>query len=252
MKKSLAALIVLLLCVAALNGCTGKNDVLRVGTEATFPPFESQDENGEFIGFDMDIIAYIAADNGWEYEIVNIAFDTLVDSLEGGGLDIVIAAMTIDDDRSQRIDFSNPYYDASQIIVVREDDTREFSMDDIAALGLKIAVQMGTTGASEAQKLLGTEEIHNLYEYKRANEVFLELTSGRVDLVIIDQPVAKKYIQQMGGMKIYGEPFTEEKFGIAVQKGKTEMLKKINASLKKLVSSGEYQVLYDKWFEADE
>lgn len=85
MKKSLAALIVLLLCVAALNGCTGKNDVLRVGTEATFPPFESQDENGEFIGFDMDIIAYIAADNGWEYEIVNIAFDTLVDSLEGGG-----------------------------------------------------------------------------------------------------------------------------------------------------------------------
>lgn len=252
MKKCFSALILLLACAAALTGCTGKSDVLKVGTEATFPPFESQAENGEYIGFDMDIMAYIAADNGWEYEIVNIAFDTLVDSLECGELDIVIAAMTIDEKRSQRIDFSNSYYDASQIMVIREDETRDFDMNDIAALDLKIAVQMGTTGASEAQKLLGSEKIHNLYEYKRAKEVFAELTSGRVDLVIIDQPVAKKYIQEIGSMKTYGEPFTDERFGIAVQKGETEMLNKINASLEKLVASGEYQTLYDKWFEADE
>lgn len=251
-KKCFSALILLLACAAALTGCTGKSDVLKVGTEATFPPFESQAENGEYIGFDMDIMAYIAADNGWEYEIVNIAFDTLVDSLECGELDIVIAAMTIDEKRSQRIDFSNSYYDASQIMVIREDETRDFDMNDIAALDLKIAVQMGTTGASEAQKLLGSEKIHNLYEYKRAKEVFAELTSGRVDLVIIDQPVAKKYIQEIGSMKTYGEPFTDERFGIAVQKGETEMLNKINASLEKLVASGEYQTLYDKWFEADE
>ena len=98
----------------------------------------------------------------------------------------------MDDERAQRVDFSNPYYDASQIIVVREDETREFSLDDIAAMDLKIAVQMGTTSAEEAQGILG-DKIHNLYEYKRANEVFTELLSGRVDLAIIDQPVAQKH-----------------------------------------------------------
>jgi polar amino acid transport system substrate-binding protein len=237
-----------MLCLIAISACAGKQKVLKVGTEATFPPFESQDEDGNYIGFDMDVIAYIAEDNGWEYEIVNIAFDTLIDKLEKGDLDIVIAAMTIDDERAQRVDFSNPYYDASQIIVVREDETREFSLDDIAAMDLKIAVQMGTTGAEEAQGILG-DKIHNLYEYKRANEVFTELLSGRVDLAIIDQPVAQKYISEMGGMKIHGAPFTEEKFGIAMQKGNKDMVDKINASLEKLVSSGEYQALYAKWFD---
>lgn len=249
MKKNIAVLATLLLCLIAVSGCAGKTDVLKVGTEATFPPFESLDENGNYIGFDMDVIAYVAEDNGWEYEIVNIAFDTLIDQLENDNLDIVIAAMTIDADRSQRADFSIPYYDASQIIVVREDNERDFSMEEIASLDLKIAVQMGTTGADEALALLGDDKIHNLYEYKRANEVFLELASGRVDLAIIDQPVAQKYIQEMGGIKFHGDPFTEEKFGIAVQKGDKEMLDKINASLEKLVSSGEYQILYDKWFD---
>ncbi len=249
MKKSIAVFAVLFLCLITISGCAEEKEVLTVGTEATFAPFESQDENGTYIGFDMDVIAYIAEDNGWDYEIVNIAFDTLIDKLEGGDLDIVIAAMTIDDERSQRADFSNPYYDASQIIVVREEETREYSMDDIASLDLKVAVQMGTTGAEEAQKILGSDKIHNLYEYKRANEVFLELASGRVDLAIIDQPVAQKYIGEMGGMKIHGSPFTEEKFGIAVQKGEKEKLDKINASLEKMVSSGEYQTLYDKWFD---
>lgn len=248
MKKRMALLAVLL-CLVTVSACAGEKEVLRVGTEATFPPFESQDENGNYIGFDMDVIAYIAEDNGWEYEIVNIAFDTLIDKLESGDLDIVIAAMTIDADRSQRADFSNPYYDASQIIVVREDENRDFDMDDIAAMDLKIAVQMGTTGADEALGILGEENIHNLYEFKRANEVFTELLSGRVDLAIIDQPVAQKYINEMGGMKIHGTPFTEEKFGIAVPKGKKEMLDKINASLEKMVSSGEYQALIEKWFD---
>lgn len=249
MKKRVVLLAVLMLCLLTISACAGEKEVLKVGTEATFPPFESQDEDGNYIGFDMDVIAFIAEDNGWEYEIVNIAFDTLIDKLEKGDLDIVIAAMTIDDERVQRVDFSNPYYDASQIIIVREEEAREFGLDDIAAMDLKIAVQMGTTGAEEAQGILGDDKIHNLYEFKRANEVFTELLSGRLDLAIIDQPVAQKYIAEMGGMKIHGAPFTEEKFGIAVQKGNKDMVDKINASLEKLVSSGEYQALYEKWFD---
>lgn len=253
LAKGLALFSVILLVLAALPACTndggGHGDVLRVGTEATFPPFESRDDDDNFIGFDIDIINYIAEDNGWEIEIVDIDFTLLVDSLASGHLDIVIAAMTIDEDRSKKVLFSDPYYDASQIIVVRDDETREFDLEDIADMNLVVGVQMGTTGAMEADNILGEEKINNLKEYRRANEAFLELKNGRVDLVIIDEPVAKKYIQQMGGMKLHGDRFTDEKFGIAVQLGNTELMDKINASLAKLVSSGEYDVLYDKWFE---
>lgn len=249
MKKGIIVLAVLLLTLAALSGCTpGKGKVLKVGTEATFPPFEGTDDDENIVGFDIDLIKAIADDNNWEIEVVHLPFDSLVESLETDKLDIVIAAMTIDEDRSKRVLFSTPYFDASQVMVIRDDDNRNFGTEDIVDLGLNVAVQMGTTGSYEGEDIFGAEDHPNLKQYKRVNEAFMDLKNGRVDLVIIDEPVAKNYMAHLGGLKILGEPFTNEQYGIAVKKNNTDMMEKINASLKKFMDGTKYDEIFAKWF----
>jgi len=249
MAKGLALVGVMLLVLSALAGCGGGKDVLRVGTEATFPPFETTDEDDNIVGFDIDLIKAIAEDNGWEIEVVHLPFDSLIESLATDKLDIVIAAMTIDPERAEKVLFSNPYFDAYQCIVVRDDDTRNITVDNIADQDLVIAVQMGTTGSYEAEAIYGDMDHRNIKQYKRVNEAFMELKNGRVDLVIIDKPVAENYISHLGGMKILGDPFTNEQYGIAVQKSEKAMMDKINASLKKLMDNGEYDKIFEEWFE---
>lgn len=250
MAKGFALLGVMLVVLATVAGCTGgKGDVLRVGTEATFAPFETTDADDNIVGFDIDLIAAIAQDNGWEIEVVHMPFDSLAESLATDRLDIVIAAMTIDEERAEKVLFSDPYFDAYQCIVVRDDDPRDITVGNIAEQELIIAVQMGTTGSFEAEEIYGDINHSNIKQYKRVNEAFMELKNSRVDLVIIDKPVAENYLQQLGGMKILGDPFTNEQYGIAVQKSETAMMDKINASLKKLIDNGEYDRIFDKWFE---
>lgn len=250
MKRSIVLLTVLLLCVAAFSGCikSGDKKVLKVGTEATFPPFETTDDNENIVGFDVDLIKAIAEDNDWEIEMVHLPFDSLIESLQTDKLDIVIAAMTIDEDRSEKVLFSTPYFDASQVLVIREDEERDFGIDDIVDQNLLVAVQMGTTGSYEGEDIFGSEDHPNLKQYKRVNEAFMDLKNGRVDLVIIDEPVAKNYIAHLGGMKILGEPFTNEQYGIAVKKTNTDMMDKINASLDKIKDSGKYDEIFETWF----
>jgi polar amino acid transport system substrate-binding protein len=251
-KRGFVILAVLLLCVAALSGCVGTQPggkkVLKVGTEATFPPFETTDDDENIIGFDIDLIKAIAADNDWELEVVHLPFDSLIESLQTDKLDIVIAAMTIDEERSEKVLFSKPYFDASQVLVIREDEDRNFGIEDIVDQDLIVAVQMGTTGSYEGEDIFGAEDHPNLKQYKRVNEAFMDLKNGRVDLVIIDEPVAKNYMAHLGGMKILGEPFTNEQYGIAVKKTNTDMMAKINASLQKMMDSGKYDEIFKNWF----
>lgn len=249
-RKGLVFLIVLGLALSNLWGCreaTGKN-ALRVGTEASFPPFETLDRDNNIVGFDIDIINYIAEDNGWEIVVVNKPFDTLLDSLAAGELDIVIAGLTITPQRQAQVLFSQPYYNASQVMVVRAEEERDFDLADIPDLGLRVAVQTGTTGLDEAAAILGAEDHPNLFQSSWAMDTFKQLKSCWVDVVIIDKPVAEYYIAELGDLKIHGQPFTNEEFGIAVQKGNTEMLDQINASLRKLRTSGQYNALFKKWF----
>ncbi len=250
MKKGCVILVVLVLCLAIFSGCGDKKaeNVLKVGTEATFPPFESTDDDENIIGFDIDIIKYIAKDNDWEIEVVHLPFDSLIESLQTDKLDIVIAAMTINEERAAKVLFSGPYFDASQVMVIRENDYRNFGIDDIVRLNLNVAVQMGTTGSFEGEDIFGAEDHPNLKQYKRVNEAFMDLKNGRVDLVIIDEPVAKNYMDHLGGMKILGVPFTNEQYGIAVKKTNTDIMDKIDASLNKMFIGDKYDEIFEKWF----
>lgn len=244
--KVLAFVCVIVLSVALLAGCQPKK-ALVVGTEATFAPFEFIDEKNAVVGFDIDIINYIAKEIGQEIEIKNMPFDTLIESLAGKQVDIVIAGMTISEERAQKVLFSAPYYNAAQVVVVLETETAINSIEDLA--DKVIAVQMGTTGAMEGETVKGSAEHPDLKQFKRVNEAFMELQNKRADAVIIDEPVAKNYMAKLGGMKVAVEPFTDEQFGIAVNKTNTSLMDKINKALKKLVDSGEYAKLVTKWFE---
>lgn len=245
--KVLAFVCIIVMSVAFLAGCQTKK-TLVVGTEATFAPFEFTDDKNNIIGFDIDVINYVAKELGEKIEIKNTPFETLVESLGAKQVDIVIAGMTITEERAEKVLFSKPYYNAYQVIVVREGDTSINTVEDLA--DKVIAVQVGTTGAMEASAIKGADEHPQLKQFKKVNEAFMELQNGRADAVIIDAPVAKNYMAKLGGMKYAGAPFTEdEEFGIAVHKDNTVLMDKINKALDKLVQSGEYDVLVKKWFE---
>lgn len=131
--------------------------------------------------------------------------------------------------------------------MVREDESEIQSVDDLAEK--VIAVQLGTTGADEAAEIKGAAEHPDLKQFRRVNEAFMELKNGRADAVIIDEPVARNYVAQLGGMKVVGQPFTDEQFSIAVALDDDELLEQINEALAKLFDSGEYDTLIQKWFE---
>lgn len=246
MRKLYFLVALLLIFTVALTGCGQKDTPLRLGTEATFKPFEFTNEANEVIGFDIDIAKEIANKLNRKLEISNMDFDGLIGALQGNQIDMAVAGMTITKDREESVDFSTPYYDASQVIVVREEETAIASQADLP--GKIIAVQMGTTGASEAEKVQDAQ----LKQFGKVNEAFLELKNGRADAVIIDAPVAKEYLKVMEGLKIASEPFTNEQYGIAVKKGNSELLTKIDEALQELKDSGKYQEIYDKWFSSVE
>lgn len=244
MRKFYFTLFILFTLALTLTGCS-KSDTLKVGTEATFAPFEFTNDQNEVIGFDIDIATEIGQKLGKKVEIVNMDFGGLIGALQANQIDLAIAGMSITPDRQEKVNFSSPYYDASQVIVVRSDETGIQSRNELA--GKTIAVQMGTTGADAAMEISNAK----VKQFGKVNEAFLEMKNKRADAVIIDAPVAKEYLKQMTDLKIASKPFTEEQYGIAIKKENTDLLKEVNQALQELVDSGRYQEIYDKWFKQD-
>lgn len=250
---------VLVMCMAALlammaliAGCgndkkAADSKVLKVGTSADFPPFEFQGKDGNtYDGFDMDLIRAIGQEMGYKVEISNVSFDGLIPALEAGNIDVCISGVTINDERKQKVIFSDPYYQSGLSIVVPKDNTDIKGFKDLK--GKKVAVQIGTTSATEAKKIEGAE----VKELSASNDTFIELTAKGVDAVVNDKPVNDRYIVETGNkdVKVLNELLTAEDYGIAINKKNTELQSKINAALKKLKENGEYDKIYTKWFGA--
>ncbi|MGI5875434.1 MAG: basic amino acid ABC transporter substrate-binding protein [Dethiobacteria bacterium] len=232
------------------TGCTGtqENGVadkpkLVMGTNADFPPFEFRNEDNEVDGFDVDIAKAIAEALGRELVIEDMEFGGLTQALNSKRIDMAVAGITITDKRKEEVNFSDPYHFAGQTVVVREDEEEIKSVDDLE--GKIIAVQLGTTGDLEAHDRFPAE---NIRQYNKINEAFLDLANERVDAIIIDVPVAERYIEIKGGCKTVGGVFTEEYFGIAVSKENEELLEEINTVLADLKESGRFDELISKWF----
>ena len=236
-----------LVCVLVLSVSVAvSGEKLVAGTNAEFPPFEFTDNDNKIVGFDIDIITAVGKSVGYDVEMRHQVFDTLIESLESKKIDVAISGMTITDARREKVDFSDPYYDAAQVIVVREADAGYTAMDQLK--DKKVGVQLGTTGALMSEEVLG-ENNENLRQFRRYTEVFNELRLRRIDAVVVDLPVAKAFIRRIKGLKISSQPMSEEQYGIAVKKGNAELLKIINEGLLTIRESGEYDRITEKWFQ---
>lgn len=219
--------------------------VLRVGTNPTFAPFEFQAKGStELTGFDVDLAQALGKKMGKKVELVNLGFDGLIPALSAGNIDLAISGMTITDDRKKAVDFSDPYYTAGLIVLVRNDNDTVKSIKDLE--GKSIAVQIGTTGANKAVAVKGA----NVKQFNNANEPFIELDNKGVDAVINDQPVVAYYLVNGGKGKMVGDIMEAELYGIAAKKGNQALVKQVNEALAQLKQSGEYDKIYKKWFGA--
>jgi polar amino acid transport system substrate-binding protein len=236
-----------------LAGCGGqaqqqakaKDKVLRVGSETTYPPFEFQDaKTKEATGFDIDLIKAVAKQAGYKVKVVGMNFDGLIPALLAKNIDVIASAMTITDERAEKVDFTDPYYKSGQTILVRKDDNSIQSFKDLE--GKRIGVQIGTTGADEAKKIKNAK----IREYNTTDEANLDLINGSVDAVINDLPVNQYYLAQGGSKdaKLVGELLSRENYGFAVAKGNTKLRDQLNKGLAEVKKSGEYDKIYMKWF----
>ncbi len=234
---------VLLAAVAAAASCGGGADPgrIRVATDATYPPFESVEASGAIVGFDVDLVRAIAREAGLGVEVINQPFDGILPGLQQGKYDAVISCLTITPERAREVAFTDPYFDAGQVVAVR---AAEKGIGGIADLkGRTIAVQRNTTGQLAAEKVEGS----SVKAFDAIEPAFLELLAGRADAVINDDPTTRLFAKAHPGVRIVGVPFTEERYGIAVRRGDAALLAKLNGGLAKVRASGEYGRLKEHW-----
>lgn len=232
------------------TGSAGADEAKTItfGTNAEFPPFEFVTAKGvinEFDGIDMAIAKQIAEDNNMTPAIENMEFDSLLLALENGQVDAVIAGMTITDEKKEAVEFSVPYYTAKQVMIVKNDSDIAKASD---MADKRIVVIQGYTGEA-CVKDMG----YSYEAFKKGSEAIMELVNGKCDVVVIDSATAEKYVGDNEGLKIVedAEAFDAEEYGIAVKKGNTELLEKINASIQKMLDDGTVSELSAQYSEVE-
>jgi polar amino acid transport system substrate-binding protein len=242
---------IMLASVLLMASCAKKEpSKIVIATDATFPPMEMVDENKNIVGFDVDLMTAAAKAGGFTVEFKNTAWDGIFAGLDNGNYDAVMSSVTITDDRKKTMDFSMPYINAGQILVVRTETTGVETLADLK--GKKVGAQIGTTGAFEIDKVKDANKIEEK-TYDEIGPAFADLANGRIDGVVIDTPVAANYALQTaeykGKLKIVGKAFTEEYYGVAVKKANSKVLNVINAGLKKVLDAGDNKAIEAKWLK---
>ncbi len=243
MKKILCALVAIssLICFSC-----GKNEkVVKMGTNAAFPPFEWIEGN-EVVGFDITFSNLIAKDYGKTLKIVDMSFDGLIAALQAGSVDFIASGMTATDERRKSVDFSDPYYSSKQTIIVRADDTRVSSVSDLKKKS--IGVQAATTG-----EIYATEEIEgsDVKSFKTVIDAALALKNGAIDSIIVDELPAKEIVKRNPELKIVDDDFFTDEYAIAVKKGNKELLDSINKTIRTIKANGVYQKMNEAYMPLD-
>ena len=227
---------------AAKEAAGGK---LVMATNAEFPPYEYHDGDA-IVGIDAEIAKAIADELGMELEIEDIAFDSIIPEIVSGKADMGLAGMTVTEDRMQSVDFSDTYAKASQKIIVTE-DSEIASPDDLK--GVIVGVQLGTTGDIYVSDL--EADGTTVERYNKGFEAVQALSQGKIDAVVIDGEPAKTFVSETEGLKILDEAFTVEEYAIAVKKGNTELLDKVNGALETLKDNGTLDEIVAKYIKAE-
>lgn len=249
-KKILAVCMVVAMCLglAACGGAAKDSSKIVFATNPEFPPFEFIATNGvlgEYDGIDMAIAKNIGEQIGVEVEMQSMEFDSLLVALQNGQIDATIAGMTVTEERAKSVDFSTPYYTATQVMIVPEDSDITCAAD---MEGKIITVVQGYTGETCVSDLG-----YDFVSFKKGTECVMELTNGKCDVVVIDSATAQKYVSDNKGLKTVedNDVFASEEYAIAVQKGNTELLNKINTAIEKMLADGTISELSAKYIDAE-
>ena len=218
---------------------------LTMSTNAAFPPYESTDDNGNFVGIDIDVAAAIAEKLGLELQVDDMDFDAALLAAQNGKSDLVMAGVTVTEDRQLVMDFSDSYATGIQSIVVKE-DSDVATPDDLA--DKMIGTQRGTTGYIYCSDDFGDEHVT---PYDDGLTAVQALVNGQVDAVVIDNAPAKEFVAANPGLKILDTAYAEEDYAIGVAKGNTAMLDAINGALEELKNDGTLQAIIDKYIKAE-
>lgn len=229
----------------------GEKEVWVVGTSPDYPPFEFVDDQGNYAGFDMDLIREVGKRLGVEVEIKALEFESLIASLKQGKIDAIIACMSPDEERLKEADFTKPYYKTKHGIVVNPDsDVDVKELDDV--LTYEFGVQTGTTMATWAKNQIekGAVKESQVKYYTDANAGALDVKNGRLSAFVVDLPVAYEKAKELD-LEVAVETVLEndENPGIVLRKGSTEMIEKLNKIIDDMMADGTIQQLEEKWLK---
>ena len=243
MKRILALLLALALIVVCFAGC-GSKEKLVMGTNAEFPPYEFVDDNGNIVGIDAEIAKAVAEKMGYELEIRDMKFDSLITAVQSGNIDFALAGMTVDEERLLSVNFSDTYATGIQVIIVK-DGSGIATVDDLE--GKLIGVQSGTTGDIYCTDDYGQDSVK---QFDNGALAVAALINGQVDCVVIDNEPAKNFVAANAGLKILDTEYAVEDYAAAIAKENTELLEKFNKALAELKAEGKLDEIIKKYIPA--
>jgi cystine transport system substrate-binding protein len=248
-RKGFGLLVVMALVMGVLAGCgnsTGqvqKSGILRVGLEGTYPPFNYVNDQKQMDGFDVAISNEIAKRMKVKTEFVGVEWKGLIGGLQADKFDVIIAQMSITDERKQSVDFTDPYVLSGAVLIGRKGETRFKALADIK--GAKVGVGLGTTFEKLARTVPGAD----VKTYDSFEQYAQELINGRVDVIINDQLLAGYAIKKGSLPIVVTSPVLgEDHIGIAVKKGNTDLVTQINKILADMKADGTYKKIFMDWF----
>ena len=256
MKKIIALVLAVLMMAAMFAGCgnnakgmTIEEGKLIMSTNAAFPPYEMTDDNGNYIGIDVEVAQAIADKLGLELQIDNMEFTAALEAAQNGKADMVMAGVTVNEDRLAVMDFSDSYATGIQVVIVKEGS--DVNMDNLG--DMMIGTQLGTTGyiyASDTIENGGYGEDH-VIAYDNGITAVQALLNGQIDAVIIDNAPAQAFVETNPGLTLLDGEWTLENYAIGFKKGNTELVNAVNDALKELIADGTVQKIVDKYIPAE-
>ena len=221
-----------------------QDNVLRVGTDATFPPMEFV-ENGKRTGFDIELVEAIGKAMGKQVEWVDIDFKGLIPGLISKRFDMAVSAIYITDERKKVVDFTDPYYAGGLVVMVKDNNTMIKKLTDLD--GKKVSVQVGTKSVSYlTEKFPKVQRV----EVEKNQEMFNLVDIGRADAAVTGKPAAYQYVRTRPGLRVLEEQLTTEEYGMALRRDTPELTKAVNGAIAKLKADGTYAAIVKKWFSS--
>ena len=220
-----------------------ENKKIYVGIDVDFPPFGYLDSNGKIGGFDYDIMSEVAKLSGLNVEFTHMQFNGLLPALQARKLDVIIASMTVTEERKQFVNFSEPYYVSSQVMLVHKDDNTINTFDDL--VGKNIGVVIGTTGDT----IMSEKDGINNEKFDTGAAAVLALKEKKISAVVFDKEPCKNFAKYNDDIKLVESDAVEENYAIALRKEDTEFLEKINSGLSQIMTNGTYEKLIEKNFQ---